>query len=223
MSSLSPPGTGIYVNTATNFNTKCVVFGTVLAAGYWYLPARKNLFMLPVIFTVAYIAMAWYDELYNCNERLYSGNRSWGMAILDSIFKPQLRNQSNGDHSPPQGKQFASNQESVYRRYVYLFHLLVAVPLFVTVGYYRTAPLAKKLYLPLLGFTVLGMLYHLYRTFNPRPEQSHIIYPSHLLAFLPLGLYVGMKGSSSGNLAFNGLAWLGGTAGVYHAMRYVTM
>lgn len=212
---------GIYVNTTVQFNTKCVIFGVALCAGYWYLPPKKNIFMVPVIFTIAYVVMAWYDQLYNCNNRLHSGSQSWGMAVLDSIFKPQQR--GIDDHpEPPPGKYFVSNQEAVYRRYVYLFHVLAIVPLFITIGYYRTTSLAQRLYLPLLGFAILGFVYHLYRSFKPRPEQSYIIYPSHLLAFLPLALYVGLKGKSSPKIAFNGLMWLGIAAGIYHSMRYFT-
>lgn len=211
---------GIYVNTATQFNTKCVVFGTMLAAGYWYLPAKKNPFMLPVIFTIAYVAMAWYDELYNCESRLYSGSSSWGAAILDSIFKPQLRQSDNNKNKKiPHGKNLVTNQEIVYRRYMYLFHMLVVAPLFAIVGYYKT----QRLYLPLLGFGLLGMFYHLYRTIKPRPEQSQIIYPSHTFVFLPLALYIGWKGAKSNKLTFNGLLGLGIMAGMYHSIGYLQL
>lgn len=216
---------GIYVNTATQFNTKCVVFGMALCGAYWYLPSRKNIYMLPVIFTIAYVAMAWYDQLYQCKDRLYSGSRSWGMAILDSIFKPQLRDNISDNvppHSPPPGKQFAPNQEAVYRRYMYLFHLLVVAPLFIAIGYYRDSAFAQKLYLPMLLFVVLGFVYHLYRTVNPRPEQSRSIYLAHLFAFLPIGLYIGRKGKSSSTFAYRGILLLGIFAGLYHSIRYLT-
>lgn len=213
-------GGGIYVNTATHLNFKCVLFGISLALGYWYLPSKKNIFMLPVIFTIAYVAMAWYDELYDCSSILYSGSSSWGMAVLDSIFKPQQRGEKV---IVPEGKYLVTHQEAIYKRYVYLFHLMIVVPLFVIIGYYRTSKLSQKLYLPLLGFSLLGMSYHTYRSINPRPEQSHIIYPLHILGFIPLALYIGWKGVDSNKLGFNGLLWLGVVAGMYHSIRYLSM
>ena len=89
---------GIYVNTPTNLNTKCVVFGGILSLLYWFIPNSKNIFMIPAIFTVAYVVMAWYDEMYGCQDRLYSGSSSWGMAILDSIFKPQRESSLQATH-----------------------------------------------------------------------------------------------------------------------------
>lgn len=209
---------GIYVNTPTHFNTKCVIFGGVLATGYWFLPSKKNPFILPVIFTCAYIVMAWYDKLYNCEEQLYSGSSSWGAAILDSIFKPQRRD--SDETYIKNGKYLVSDQEVIYRRYVYLFHLLVVVPLFVGVGYYSSSKFVKRLYTPLLGIAILGMLYHTYRTFRPRPEQSYVIYPTHLGVFLPLALYIGLYGKLSNMFAFNGLLGLGLMAGVYHSLKF---
>lgn len=218
---------GIYVNTAAQFNTKCVIFASLLCLGYWFTPQQKNIYLLPAIFTVAYVAMAWYDELYDCKDKLYSGSRSWGAAILDSIFKPQLRqmrdttkDSQHSQHSePPKGKHLVSNQEAIYRRYTYLFHVLVMAPLFILVGYYKY----DKLYAPLLWFTILGMVYHIYRSFVPRPEQSHIIYPTHVLGFLPLALYVGWKGAQANKLGFNGLLWLGIVGGAYHLLRYIQL
>lgn len=47
------------------YNEKCVYFGGVLVAGHWLLPA-PTVWTSIGIFTSAYIALAWYDEVYEC-------------------------------------------------------------------------------------------------------------------------------------------------------------
>ena len=82
---------GIFVDRPFSFNIKCVIFGLTLVAFYWLATQGKfNPWIVPLIFIVAYIAMAWYDEIYNCEDRLRSGTNS-PVAMVDSIFKPQLR------------------------------------------------------------------------------------------------------------------------------------
>jgi hypothetical protein len=53
-------------------NTKCLIVSGVLGAGYWFLP-RKNWFVLGGVVMGSYIALAWYDELYDCDDRLKVG------------------------------------------------------------------------------------------------------------------------------------------------------
>jgi hypothetical protein len=58
--------------TLPALNTKCLVFTGVLALGYWYLPQKEPFVVAGILFG-GYIAMAWYDELYNCEYRLQKG------------------------------------------------------------------------------------------------------------------------------------------------------
>ncbi len=53
-------------------NTKCLVVSGVLGLGYWYLP-KKNYLLLGGILFSSYVGLAWYDELYNCDDRLKTG------------------------------------------------------------------------------------------------------------------------------------------------------
>ena len=54
------------------FNTKCLVLSGALGAGYWFLPP-KNWYVLGGIVVGSYVGLAWYDELYDCRDRLRVG------------------------------------------------------------------------------------------------------------------------------------------------------
>jgi len=139
---------GIFVNRPFSFNLKCIVFGFALVIGYWAAAGAKvNFWLFPLIFILAYVAMAWYDELYNCSDRLRSG-RYGVVSVADSIFKPQLRDKSLPDS--------ASDQTYLYKRNMHMFHAFIAMPLFMYVTYNRggVATLA-------FGLALLGFIYHL--------------------------------------------------------------
>ena len=78
---------GIFVNQPFHPNLKCLVFAFILMIAYWSLP-QKNPFLLPLIFVIAYVGMAWYDHIYNCDMKMYSGKYS---GIVTSPLKPQRR------------------------------------------------------------------------------------------------------------------------------------
>lgn len=139
---------GIFVNRPFSFNLKCIVFGFALVIGYWAAAGhRVNFWLFPLIFILAYVAMAWYDELYNCSDRLRSGR--YGMvSVADSIFKPQLRNSNLPDS--------AGDQTYLYKRNMHMFHAFIAMPLFMYVTYGRGGIAALA-----FGFAFLGFAYHL--------------------------------------------------------------
>ena len=60
---------GIFPGAPFKFNIKCVIFSAALAGGYWFLPP-KNLFVLFFLLWFPYIAMAWYDYMYECRNKL---------------------------------------------------------------------------------------------------------------------------------------------------------
>ena len=53
------------------FNVKCIIFSMICMALFLYNPNIKNPYILYgtlfFIFTVAYVAMAWYDYYFNCD------------------------------------------------------------------------------------------------------------------------------------------------------------
>ena len=68
-------------------NLKCIVFSISVVIVYW-LPHPKtvahNLVMSFLLSLSAYIAMAWYDVLYDCNDRLKPTLLGW----MTKSFKP---------------------------------------------------------------------------------------------------------------------------------------
>lgn len=150
---------GIYVDQPFYLNPKCIIFGGVLMLGYWFLPQR-NVFMLPFLFILAYIAMAWYDHFYECSTPLYSGS-GYGLAVLDSTFKPQRRDDVS----------LAKDQEYVYKRNVYLFHLVAIVPLLLYIGIRRKSADAR-VFPVLIGVASLAGAYHFYRLVSPRKQEK---------------------------------------------------
>lgn len=60
---------GIFPGHPFALNIKCIIFTAILAAGYWFAP-RKNLWVLSFLIWFPYIALAWYDYSYNCQDKL---------------------------------------------------------------------------------------------------------------------------------------------------------
>ena len=151
---------GIFVDQPYHPNPKCLLFSAVVMAIYWFSPAKKNKFLLPVIFTVAYIAMAWYDYRYNCDTVMYSGN-AIGPNTLSAIFKPQLRTEKTDR------KNLSNDQEAEYLKRVYLFHVIAVAPLLIYVGY-KGNKVNPKLFPIVLSIGLMAGLYHGFRVFQPR-------------------------------------------------------
>ncbi len=137
---------GIFVDQPFHFNPKCVIFGIILMVSYYFLPSRE-LILLPLIFIVGYIAMAWYDHLYNCDIKLHSGTAPIGMASLDAWGKPQVlrpegRKTTETEGLSPQflgfekdelkeGVKYVPDQVLAYRRNVDYFHIFGVMTTFV--------------------------------------------------------------------------------------------
>ena len=68
-------------------NTKCLVFSSLIILVY-YLPKpyafAHNVIMCFLLGMSAYITLAWYDVLYDCNDRLKPTLLGW----LSKSFKP---------------------------------------------------------------------------------------------------------------------------------------
>ena len=60
---------GLFPGQPFALNIKCIIFTAILAGGYWYLPP-KNLWILAFLIWFPYIALAWYDYSYNCQDKL---------------------------------------------------------------------------------------------------------------------------------------------------------
>jgi hypothetical protein len=160
---------GIFVDQPYHPNPKCLVFSFLLMLAYWFLPATKNVFMLFAIFLISYIALAWYDEMYDCSQTLLSGT-SLGPNTFDAIFKPQKRSQ-NKIKNKDKNINFVKDQEQSYLSRVYLFHVLAVAPLVIYVGY-NGLNTDSRAFPVLLTFGVLALMYHGTRLFIPRETSK---------------------------------------------------
>ena len=151
---------GIFVDQPYHPNPKCLLFSVVMIASYWFTSSNKNYYLLPVIFVISYVAMAWYDYMYNCDLIMYSGT-AIGPNTIDAIFKPQRRDEIH------EGKNLSKNQEEEYLRRVYLFHVIAISPILLYVGYYGTKS-NEKLFPVILSLGGISILYHGFRLFYPR-------------------------------------------------------
>jgi hypothetical protein len=60
---------GVFPDQPLALNAKCVVFSLLIASGYWYLP-QKSLPVLVALLYFPYLALAWYDYVYQCKYKL---------------------------------------------------------------------------------------------------------------------------------------------------------
>lgn len=74
--------------TPLELNIKCIIFSAFVLAVYWmphFKAFEHRVVMAFVLATTAYVLMAWYDQIYDCNDRLGPTILGW----LSMPFKPQ--------------------------------------------------------------------------------------------------------------------------------------
>lgn len=80
-------GGGLF-GTKLELNIKCLIFSAGVLVVYW-LPhpptLAHNFVMAFLLATAAYISLAWYDVLYECNDHLKPTLLSW----FSKPFKPK--------------------------------------------------------------------------------------------------------------------------------------
>jgi UDP-N-acetylmuramyl pentapeptide phosphotransferase/UDP-N-acetylglucosamine-1-phosphate transferase len=83
-------GGGLF-GTPLYLNPKCLVFSAFVLAVYWLPHPVAYAHKVVVAFllaTTAYILMAWYDVIYDCNDRLKPTLLGW----MSGWFKPSYYN-----------------------------------------------------------------------------------------------------------------------------------
>lgn len=78
---------GIFPGKPFQFNLKCVIISLLLAGGYWTAP-HKNIWVLFFLLWFPYIAIAWYDYMYDCQNKIQPTIVPFGRYIW-LPFKPQ--------------------------------------------------------------------------------------------------------------------------------------
>ncbi len=81
---------GIFPGAPFTFNIKCVIFSAIIAGGYWYLPP-KNLWVLFFLLWFPYLAMAWYDYMYECRNKLGPTIVPFGQYLWLPFKPPQYQ------------------------------------------------------------------------------------------------------------------------------------
>jgi len=62
-------GGGVGTNRPFEINPKCLVYAGGLAGLYWFLPPKQPA-VVGAYLVGGYVALAWYDEIFNCDGRL---------------------------------------------------------------------------------------------------------------------------------------------------------
>ncbi len=82
--------------TPLELNPKCLVFSAFVLLVYWmphFKAFEHRVVMAFVLATTAYVVMAWYDVLYDCNDRFKPTLLGW----LSKPFKPAEYDQAYKD------------------------------------------------------------------------------------------------------------------------------
>jgi hypothetical protein len=150
---------GIFTDRPFEFNLKCIVISLFLGIAYWLSPSKSPIVLI-FILVMSYLAISWYDHLYDCTPKMKSGQYT-----PRSIFKYQDRDPNEMRKVPP--------PEYTYLRLVYMTHLFIIAPLVLycaAVGYSKTKDEAfnQFMFSSLLSAGALATIYHGYRLISPR-------------------------------------------------------
>ena len=148
---------GIFPNQPFQLNIKCIFFSMIVIILFLYCPTFPNIWIkymtLFILFTVSYVAMAWYDYIFDC--RIAPLKK--GYASLQRFIKPEA-------HVPEKQLKDEDTNEDIHVHHImiYIFHILMVVPLLVYIVYYQ-----KKVHpstYPILGsLAAFTLAYHGYK------------------------------------------------------------
>ena len=136
------------------FNVKCIIFSIICMALFLYKPNIKNQYVLYgvlfLIFTVAYVAMAWYDYYFNCDVLpLQKGKYSLQQYIKPPAHKPKKQIEH----------KVGAIDKKMHSILIYALHILFIVPILAYLALYKTK--VNPMVYPLLGVLALFTLgYH---------------------------------------------------------------
>lgn len=120
---------GVFPGQPLALNIKCVVFSLLIAGGYWYLP-HKSIPVLVALLYFPYLAMAWYDYVYQCNYKLQPTIFPFGRWLY-LPFKPQEYKDAYENLS-----EDSKNKIAQWDRFFLL--ILVGIVLIVGAKYYTS-------------------------------------------------------------------------------------
>jgi hypothetical protein len=118
---------GIFPNRPFTLNIKCVVITLMIALGYWFLP-YKNFYVLIFLLWFPYIAIAYYDAVYDCKDKENPTLFPFGRYIF-LPFKPQYYQDRFKKMSPEQ-IQFMNKTD-----HLFFWTIIVVVLFFILRNY----------------------------------------------------------------------------------------
>lgn len=119
---------GIFPGQPLSFNPKCIVFTLLIAAGYWFLP-HKSVPVLVALLYFPYLAMAWYDYIYNCEYRLQPTIFPFGRFVYLPVKPPDYKERY--DNLSAESKDKIARWDRFFA-----FILLGLVLVFISSSYY---------------------------------------------------------------------------------------
>jgi len=114
-------GGGLF-GTPLYLNPKCLVFSAIILTIYWLpIPATlpHNIVMGFLLATSSYISLAWYDMIYDCNDKLKPTLFSW----MSKPFKPK------------EYQDEYNKMPTKYKKVIQRFDIAVLIIVFVTFLY----------------------------------------------------------------------------------------
>lgn len=145
---------GIFPGYPFTLNIKCIIFALIIMALYSFkapqVSLRVNIIIYFIIFVIAYVAMAWYDYYYAC-EQLPLQRSTVG---LTHYLKPPMHQEEK------QQKHLMTEQEVEKNKYmIYVLHVLFIVP-FLTYIAIKKDKVHESVYPLLYALIAFTLLYH---------------------------------------------------------------
>ncbi len=136
------------------FNVKCIIFSMICMALFLYKPNIKNQYVLYgvlfIIFTVAYVAMAWYDYYFNCDLLPLKKRKH---SLQQYIKPPAHKPKKQIEH------KVGAIDKKMHSILIYALHILFIVPILAYLALYKTK--VNPMVYPLLGvLAVFTLGYH---------------------------------------------------------------
>ena len=145
------------------FNIKCIIFSLIIISIFFFKPNIKNNYIAYgisfLLFVVSYVAMAWYDSMYNCDILPLKK----GSSSFQRFLKPTSHtNRKQDEHLE------TSYEKSLKYKLIYIAHILFIVPLLGYVVYYgKKTP--KNVFVVVGVLTAFTLVYH----------GAHLMYSMH--------------------------------------------
>ena len=136
------------------FNIKCIIFSLIIISLFFFKPNIKNNYIAYgisfLLFVVSYVAMAWYDSIYNCDILPLKK----GSSSFQRFLKPKSHtNRKQDEHLE------TSYEKSLKYKLIYVAHILFIVPLLAYVVYYgKKTP--KNVFVIVGVVTAFTLVYH---------------------------------------------------------------